>query len=234
MFEKLFKKSRVLYSAPDSGFGEIKVIQCFENGYSMRLLLINNGRESATFNKRSKRAELVFKYTREFDRIFEGKTSVSSILMFGGAGFSYPKHILAHHRECTVDVVEINPQMPVLAKKYFYLKDSDRLKIHINDANLFLESDDSRFDVIINDAFIGQTMDSRLLETDRVKMIKDHLTDGGIYVINLITSLTGTGSFPLMMQINLLRKQFKNVSLVRPTPDRNPDERQNCLLFASD
>ncbi len=235
--------SDILVELKDEGYGRIAVHEHYEDGRLVRILTVNDARESGTFTKKGKRNELLFKYTHAFNRIFEINEDIHDTLMIGGAGFSYPKYYISHFPDKCMDVVEINPKMVELAMKYFYLDElydkyniheSDRLHIYINDANTYLSATEKKYDCIINDAYVGSSPDKALL-TDRVSsMVRDRLRGGGVYVINLITAVTGPDAKPGIMCQEILKNYFTNIVFTRVRRDVPSGERQNCILLASD
>lgn len=97
--------------------------------------------------------ELVYDYTRYYhlhDVLFpESK----NILMFGGAAYSYPKNFLETYVNKTLDVVEIDKDITQIAKKHFRLIDDPRLSIYHQDARVFLNTSEKKYDAILGDAF---------------------------------------------------------------------------------
>ena len=74
--------------------------------------------------------------------------------MIGGAGYSYPKEYLKTYPNAKMDVVEIDPQMTEIAKKYFRLKENPHLKIIHEDGRIFLNRAESQqYDAVLMDAF---------------------------------------------------------------------------------
>jgi len=76
-----------------------------EDGETVRTLVVDGTIESATYLG-ERRYDLVFDYLRTFDAMFDTGMPISNALMIGGGGYSYPKHLVFHHPETAVDVVE--------------------------------------------------------------------------------------------------------------------------------
>ncbi len=206
-------------------------------GQNVRMLLMNGAAESASFVDPEKRNELPFAYTREFNRIFDFRPDSERILLLGGAGFSYPKYILTHHTEVYIDVVEIDPLMPDLAEKFFYLneiEDRSHMEIIIDDANSYISKCKIKYDAIINDAYIEDCMEKGLRSDRAVTDIKRCLKDGGIYVHNVIGALTGIRSMQGTMVHETVRQHFKYVEYYAVDESKPTNRLQNCMLFASD
>lgn len=91
------------------------------DGRAVRLLLVGRSVQSATYMDEEYRAEPVFDYYLAFDLMFDAKPDIERVLMVGGGGYAYPKHIIATRPEVHMDVVEIDPAITRFALSDFYL-----------------------------------------------------------------------------------------------------------------
>ena len=91
------------------------------DGRAGRLLLVGRSVQSATYVDEEYRAEPVFDYYLAFDLMFDAKPDIERVLMVGGGGYAYPKHIIATRPEVHMDVVEIDPAITRIALTDFYL-----------------------------------------------------------------------------------------------------------------
>lgn len=91
------------------------------DGRAVRLLLVGRSVQSATYVDEEYRAEPVFDYYLAFDLMFDAKPDIERVLMVGGGGYAYPKHIIATRPEVHMDVVEIDPAITRIALTDFYL-----------------------------------------------------------------------------------------------------------------
>lgn len=241
-FRHLFDSGKVIYETSCYGGSDLEIRDATEDGESVRLLLVGGARESASYNDKAHRNDLVFRYALGFNEIFTANPDLNSALLIGGAGFSYPKYFISHFPKKTLDVVEIDPVMLEIAFKYFYLDElydefdlykNERLKIFIMDGNDYLKQSTKKYDIIFNDAYVAENLDETLLTDESVKRIKDRLNPEGIYVINMITSLSGPHSKRGVEEFSLLKKYFAYTEFRRCRTDVPATERQNCLLIGS-
>lgn len=93
------------------------------DGRAVRLLLVGRSVQSATYVNEEYRAEPVFDYYLAFDLMFDAKPDIERVLMVGGGGYAYPKHIIATRPKVHMDVVEIDPAIIRIALTDFYLAD---------------------------------------------------------------------------------------------------------------
>ena len=65
--------------------------------------------------------QTLYEYTKMYDLMFDTEKEIKNTLLIGGAGYSYPKHYISKYIDKNMDVVEIDPMVTEIAKKYFYL-----------------------------------------------------------------------------------------------------------------
>jgi hypothetical protein len=90
------------------------------------------------------------------------------------------------------------------------------------------------YDVIFNDAYISDSPAEGLMSFEAVSVIKNRLNPGGVYVVNMITAISGKAAYPLFSVMAYIRQHFKYTELHKCRTDTPANERQNCLIFASD
>ena len=228
---------KVLYRAKKK-FGDYVIKNGVYRGVETRLYEVDGVRESASFMG-DRKYDPVFDYIKCFCRVLDERPETGNILMIGGAGFQFPKYAISRHPDIRLDVVEIEPLAVKIARKYFYLNDleeeygaesSGRLRIIIDDGMDFLEETDEKYDIIINDAYHSDKPDSALSSPKGIMRIQRHMSEGGIYLFNLITSIEGVYSMPLNMSFSLLDSLFPDVKCLRCTPDIPDKELQNVVF----
>lgn len=90
-----------------------------------------------------------------------------------------------------IDIVEIDPIMTQLAKKYFYLPDDTRLTTIHQDARVYLNSSDKKYDAILGDAFGSYfSIPFQLTTLEAVQKKYNMLTDNGVVILNIISAQT--------------------------------------------
>jgi len=152
-------------------------------------------------------------------------------LMIGGAGYSYPRDFLRNHPLATMDVVEIDPTMTELARKYFFLKDDPRLKIFHEDARTFLRKTNEKYDVIFMDAFWGATPPYYLTTKEFWQQTKNVLNRDGAIIINLVSAIEGERSNFLKSEKKTLEEVFEQVEVFKLGKKEDIKE-QNLLVVA--
>ena len=237
------------------GFGKKSVTDEKTEEGTIRTLLLNGARESACYVDEGRHYDLRFAYNHEFARMLSETERGRRVLLIGGAGFSLPKYFISTFPTGRMDVVELHREMRDIAMKYFFLDElyldyhpdrTGRLKVFCADGSRFIEdkskairgvagfipSDDDGYDMVIDDAFAGKVHDEGMLSDPTVSCICDILKPDGVYAANVISPAEGYGSMPLIMAKSILKNHFKTVKMWQVNRDRDPKERQNCILYA--
>ena len=93
-----------------------------------------------------------------------------------------------------VDVVEINPAVVPVAVKFFDLE-PDKLAISLDDGRHFLNRCRKQYDVIVLDAFLGDSSPSHLMTREAFAAMRRVLRPGGTLVINVFCHLEADRDF---------------------------------------
>jgi len=177
--------------------------------------------------------ELVFDYTKFFRLAGYFRPDIKKALLFGGAAYTYPRDFLYRSPEATMDVVEIDPGMTAMARKYFRLTDDPRLNIFHQDARVFLNKTASRYDVVFGDAFNSRlSIPYQLTTREAVEKLYDCLNDGGVAMINLISAIDGDKGKFLRAELATYRAVFPQVYIFPIVSANNAYDPQNIMLVA--
>lgn len=227
----------------DTQYGKVKIYNYNTGSDIARVMEIDKGNESATYIDEDKGNELVFEYTKYYDLMFESSKEIKETLMIGGAGYSYPKYFISNYPDKSIDVVEIDEDVTKLAKEYFFLdklisdynlNENHRLNLITEDGRTYLNRNKKKYDAILNDAFSGNSPAETLTTIEAVKKIHDSLTEDGIYLTNIISSIDGKNSKFIKAEINTLKQVFKNVYAIPCNYQEDDVTVQNIMVIATD
>lgn len=185
------------------------------------------GTQSSAFADGS--TDLVAEYSRYYDLFRYFTPSATSALMIGGCAYTYPRYFLDHYPDLSLDVVEIDPGMTDIARQYFGLEDSSKLKIIHEDGRIYLNNTTKRYDAIFGDAFTSSSsLPFQLTTKEAIQKEYDALNDGGVVIVNLISSVTGKNGLFARAEYATYRAVFPQVYLF-PIGEK-ADHTQNIML----
>ncbi|KKS94830.1 MAG: hypothetical protein UW68_C0017G0014 [Candidatus Collierbacteria bacterium GW2011_GWB1_44_6] len=175
--------------------------------------------------------ELVFEYTKAYAQFDKINPKIKKALMIGGGGYSFPRYFLLHNHEASIDVVEIDPMMTMLARKYFHLEVDSRMLIFHQDARSFIRNSNKKYDVIFLDAFSSLTPPPHLTTKEFMEDLNTSLTDEGFLMINLISAVDGDNARFLKSERATLLTIFPKVD-VYTLGELPLTQTQNLLVVA--
>lgn len=196
----------------------------------VKIMGVNNENHSSMFLDSN---ELVNEYTKYYHLIKYFNPDFKKALMIWGAGYSFPKDFLLKYKNSTLDVIEIDPMITELAKKYFKLKENSKLTIYHEDARVYLNKTKEKYDVIFWDAFSSHySLPYQLTTKEAVQKKYDILRNNGVVILNIISAIEGEKANFLKAEYATYKNIFSQVYLF-PVGDVNDWKRvQNIILVA--
>lgn len=125
------------------GWGLVRTVRD-EEGAPVRVLQVGGVYQSATYLD-ERRMEPAFSYYRAFDYAFSVRPVTKHLLMVGGGGYAWPKHVLATQPgDVVMDVVELDPAVTRVARRWFFLNEAmsahpGRLRLIEDDGRSYLD-----------------------------------------------------------------------------------------------
>jgi spermidine synthase len=107
------------------------------------------------------------------------------ILMIGLGGGTISTYLGRFLPEASIDTVEIDRRVIETAKKYFGLRDSDRVRYLDGDGRVFLNRSKDFYDLILVDAYHGGYVPFHLLTKEFYSLLKQRLSPGGAAAFNV-------------------------------------------------
>jgi len=234
-----FVISGLNYMLPKSGFIDVDTAYNriwiynridYRTNKIVKMMGINNENNSSMFLDSD---ELVNEYTKYYHLAKHFNPNFKKTLMLGGAGYSYPKDFLHKYPGATIDVVEIDPKVTELAKKYFRLEENPRLTIYHEDGRVFLNQTQGKYDVIFGDAFSSlHSLPYQLTTKEAVQKKYNILNDDGIVILNLISAIEGEKGKFLRAEYTTYKSLFPQVYLFPVTASGYGNMVQNIILVA--
>ena len=210
--------------------GKYKVVDMQYVGRDARVLY-GGGRSPQSGVALDDDPELLFEYNQRFMEMIISKRP-KKILVIGGGVFMLPTAVINRFPDIAVDVVEIDGLLVDLARKYFDLPQTSRLKIFIEDGKTYLENTPQQYDMIIVDAFSGFTIPHHLLERSAAVLYKKHLRKNGVVAINFISEFIGPRHRLTHDIVYTFSEVFAFQDLYQADSDYPKKEDQNLLFIA--
>ena len=226
----------VLYEG-DSAYHYIRVID--DNQRNTRFLQFNNYIEGAIDLNPPYETRVSYTNAFQLARIF--KPALKNILIIGGGGGIGARKFVNDDPNVVVDLVEIDQRVVDLSLKYFYLQPGDRLRIHVEDGRSFVRRSQTKYDLVILDAFtIGGQIPFHLTTVEFFNEIKQTLSPDGIVLANINGTMRGRRSRIMRSEYKTLARVFDHVYLFphlqeteRHSGTLNPDRPRNLILIAT-
>jgi spermidine synthase len=204
----LDKEDKNVVYQKDGVYERIKIFDGEYRGKSVRFLNQDKSFSAAMFIDSD---ELVFDYTKYYSlyRIFD--INVKNVLSIGGGAYSIPKKILEEISDVNIDVVEIEPTLFDLAKKYFRVPDDIRLKNHIEDGRRFLFKTNEKYDLIFSDVYHSLfSIPIHFTTQEFFQIAKEKLNDNGIFMANVIGNLSKEANEFTISEMKTFKEVFPN------------------------
>ncbi len=190
----------------NSNFGRLQVLDQRE-GQSR--FYLNDNLWQNTYDKSTKQSESAFTYLLSgLARAYT--TNIQDVLCIGlGVGI-VPMDFA--HSGARVEVVEINPAVVPMAAQFFDLQ-TNLIHLTLDDGRHYLNRCRKQFDVIVLDAFLGDSSPSHLLTREAFASMHRVLRPGGNLVINSFGHLEPGQDFFAASLNQTLKSVFKSVRM---------------------
>lgn len=183
--------------------GNIKVIDVA----GMRCITVDGTMQSCELMTGDKHHQPGFVYTYEVQRIVESLQHVDNVLVLGLGGGTILRVLPP---DSDVDAIEIDPTMVALGQQFFDVQPSAHQKIIIDDARAYLRSTNKQYDLIIVDAFAGNTIPAHLITKEFYSLLSTHLHRNGLALVNMSGEPTGDNVYTASM-IKTMESVFPTV-----------------------
>jgi len=115
------------------------------------------------------------------------------MLVVGLGGGVIPREMRHYFPQLDIDIVEIDPEIPIVAKKYFQFREDENLKVHIDDGRIFIKKqlrldNVPKYDIIVLDAFNSDYIPFHLMTKEFLEQVKGVLADDGVVIANVFYS----------------------------------------------
>lgn len=131
--------------------------------------------------------ELVFDYARLSFVGLLAHPQPDRVLIVGLGGGSIPTAFHQLFPEAQIDVVEIDPAVVDVARRFFHFKEGENMDVTVKDARVFVKQAGifgRKYDYIVLDAFNGDYIPEHLMTKEWLEECKRILADDGVLIAN--------------------------------------------------
>jgi spermidine synthase len=190
----------------NSHFGRLQVLERRDgNGR----IYLNDNLIQNTYDPATKRSESAFTYL--LSGLARAYTSNITDVLCIGLGVGIVPMDFAHHG-VNVDVVEINPAVIPVGVRFFDLQ-TNLIHLTIDDGRHYLNRCRKQYDVVVLDAFLGDSSPSHLLTHQAFGSMHRVLRPGGTLVINCFGDLEEGHDYFAASLNKTLKEVFKAVHM---------------------
>jgi spermidine synthase len=129
--------------------------------------------------------DLPLKYSQAMMSALLHPAEPKRILMIGLGGGSISTYLGRFMPEAIIDTVELDRRVIDVAKEYFGLRESPRVRYLAADGRVFLNRNKQLYDLIILDAYRGGYVPFHLLTREFYTLVKNRLAPGGAAAFNV-------------------------------------------------
>jgi spermidine synthase len=173
-------------------------------------------------------------YTDYFHLALLLRPDLDRTLFIGAGGAVGPRAFHMHNPKMEIDIVDIDPKVLDIASEYFYLEDVPQFRKIAMDGRLFVREAKEPYDAVILDAFtIGGRIPFHLVTEEFFTLCRERLTDDGVFVMNINSSLEGPSSGIFRSTYKTLTKVYPQVYVFFRHSDRHQRNESNNILFVA-
>jgi spermidine synthase len=176
------EENTVIFSAET----EYHQVRIEETGNGIRHLVFLPRRGSQGIWNPQEPNSLVSNYLKTACLFLAASPTLPKNALFVGLGAGILPTFLANHFPDTdIDIVEIDPQIPEIAKKHFHFKESEKVRVTIGDGRVFLKGSKKKYDIIFLDAYNADGIPFHLTTVEFMQLVRERLSDHGVALANI-------------------------------------------------
>lgn len=129
--------------------------------------------------------ELPVVYTRYMTVGMAYPEKVEKVLEIGVGGGSIISYLARTYPKIEIDAAELDPEVLAYARKYFFVEENARLRLHERDGRIYLLRSKGGYDVAMIDAYRGPFVPFHLLTREFYQLVADRLSPDGVVLQNV-------------------------------------------------
>lgn len=164
---------------------------------------------------------------------FRESTALHHALVLGAGTGTLAREIHKEFPEATIDIVDVEPMLFTLARQYFLMPETEKIREHTADGRQFLRNSKQQYELIFGDMY--STMYSVPFQTmtkEYYTLLYSRLVHGGVYMGNYIASLDFTPPSLLGSIVSTMHEVFDDV-YVFAVDSADSGDAQNFVIVAT-
>jgi len=181
---------------------------------------------------------LEYEYIRMYEEMVRWQTDKRKsfkALFLGGGGYTFPRFIEAKYSQVEIHVIEIDPEITRVVKKYLGVPENTKVHTFNEDGRWFVMNckEKGSYDFIFGDAFNDLSIPYHLTTKEFAIQLRSLLKPDGLLMANVIDSFKKGAFMP--SYIRTLEEVFGkgNVHLLTLTSDYDKIGISTCVVVAS-
>ena len=160
--------------------------------------------------------------------------NVKRALFIGAGAFAMPEQLSKQNPEAIIDVIEIDPHVIEVGRRFFKLDEFPNVHAHAGDARRFLKQHEGeKYDFIFGDAYNGiRQIPVHLASKEFFELVRERLAPGGMFLMNVISAAEGPRAELLAGMMTTVQSAFSAVDLFAVMG--GGPHIQNVLVLAGD
>jgi len=175
-------REKVLFEGKSEFNSSVKVV---EDADGLRTLRFGDDDADQSTVKVGDHDRLELRYTRVMPVAMAAVEKPKRILIVGLGGGSIPNFLHKHWPDTHIDVVDIDPVVVEVAKKYFGFREDKTLRVHVADGRAFIEKCKKPYDIIFLDAYGADNIPYALATREFLQAVRKAVTAKGVVVSNV-------------------------------------------------
>jgi len=157
-----------------------------EDSKGLRHLVFNPAKGSQGILNPDKPNEIISNYCKYMTLFLAMIDHPPERVLFIGMGVGIvPRFINRHFPDAIVDIVEIDPDIPGIAAKYFAYSKTPRTNIIVKDGRDFINRNKHKYDLIFIDAYNSHSIPFQLTTREFYHKVRDAVKPHGIVSVNV-------------------------------------------------
>jgi len=198
-------KRRILYEKQTRYF----MVTVEQDYLDRRHLVFNPNKGSQGIWDPADPDELVSNYCRYSASLLPLAAAAPRRVLFIGMGAGLlPRFVRSYARDAVIDIVEIDDEIPGIARDYFDFKTDAQTNIIIEDGRAFINRTANHYDFIFIDAYNAECIPFHLTTVEFYRKVRSALSPGGMMSVNVANA--GKPGF--------VAAELKTIAAVFPDP----------------